>query len=252
MLTAGLLGCGNIGGIIARHRPPVHFIAVYDRVPERSRPVAERLGARVSKDFEEFVAGDFDIAIEAASVEALRTHGEAILGAGKDLVALSVGALAEPEYRERLTTRARRLGRRIRIPSGALFGLDNVKVGRISRLDKLLLRTTKPPQSLGIEMRERTLLFRGSAADCIRHYPKNVNVAVALSLAAQREISVELWVDPQVSRNTHEVLIGGEFGETEIRVANLPCPDNPATSYLAALSVLALLQDLDNPLVVGT
>jgi predicted dinucleotide-utilizing enzyme len=37
-----------------------------------------------------------------------------------------------------------------------------------------------------------------------------------------------------------------------IRTDNLPSPDNPATSYLAALSVLTLLKDLDDPLQVGT
>ena len=31
-----------------------------------------------------------------------------------------------------------------------------------------------------------------------------------------------------------------------------PVPDNPATSYLAALSILTLLKNLDSPLVVGT
>ena len=37
-----------------------------------------------------------------------------------------------------------------------------------------------------------------------------------------------------------------------IRVSNIPSPDNPATSYLAALSILTLLRDLEDPLVVGT
>lgn len=44
----------------------------------------------------------------------------------------------------------------------------------------------------------------------------------------------------------------GEFGKVDIRVVNVPCPDNPATSYLAALSIITLLNDLDNPLVIGT
>jgi aspartate dehydrogenase len=252
MLRAGLLGCGNIGGIIARQRPPVSFITVYDRAADRAQAVADPLGAAVAPTFEALIAGDFDILIEAASVDALRDHGEQILAAGKDLVALSVGALADQAYRDRLVTLARRLGRRIRIPSGALFGLDNIKVARISRLQELVLRTTKSPRSMSLQATERRLLFRGAAGDCIRHYPKNVNVAVALSLAAGQEATVELWVDPAATVNTHEILVRGEFGETEIRVANLPCLDNPATSYLAALSVLTLLRDLENPLVVGT
>jgi prephenate dehydrogenase len=34
MPRLGLLGCGNIGGIIARHAPRSPFVAVYERVPE--------------------------------------------------------------------------------------------------------------------------------------------------------------------------------------------------------------------------
>lgn len=251
-MRVGLLGCGNIGGILARHAPPVEFVAAYDRNPERAARIAAHLGARPCASFEEFIAGEFDLVVEAASVEALGSYAGAILEAGKDLLALSVGALAEPAERERLTAIARRRGRKIRIPSGALFGLDNAKIGRISGLDEVLLRTTKPPQALQLDLAERTLLFRGTARECIRHYPKNVNVAVALSLAAGREATVELWADPAAQDNTHEVLIRGDFGRADIRIANLPSPDNPATSYLAALSVLSLLHDLDNPLVVGT
>ena len=252
MLSAGLLGCGNIGGIIARQKLPVNVIAVHDRDPERANAVADKLGAEVATNFEALIGREFDILIEAASVEALSVYGEQILAAGKDLVALSVGALADQAYRDRLVRLARRLGRRIRIPSGALFGLDNLKVTRISRLDELVLRTTKSPRALNLQATERKLLFRGAAGECIRHYPKNVNVAVALSLAAGQEATVELWVDPAATVNTHEILVRGEFGETQIRVANLPCPDNPSTSYLAALSVLTLLRGLDDPLVIGT
>jgi predicted dinucleotide-utilizing enzyme len=73
-----------------------------------------------------------------------------------------------------------------------------------------------------------------------------------MSLAAGQDTDVELWVDPAVDKNVHELFIEGSFGETYIKVTNLPSPDNPATSYLAALSILSLLKNLDNPLVVGT
>jgi aspartate dehydrogenase len=63
---------------------------------------------------------------------------------------------------------------------------------------------------------------------------------------------VELWVDPSVDRNVHEVFIEGSFGETYIKVTNVPSPDNPATSYLAALSILSLLNNLSDPIIVGT
>jgi len=253
MISIGLLGCGNIARIIAAHLPAsLRVAAVYDRHPERAAALAAPLGARACGDFEAFLGEEYRVAVEAASVGALADHGEALVRAGHDLVCLSVGALADPAVRERLERAAREAGRTIRVPSGALFGLDNAKVGRISPLTRVLLRTTKPPHALGLEADERRLLFRGSAAECIRRYPKNVNVAVALSLAAGREAEVELWADPAATRNTHEVVLEGAFGAATTSVHNLPSPDNPATSYLAALSVLTLLADLDTPLVVGT
>jgi aspartate dehydrogenase len=63
---------------------------------------------------------------------------------------------------------------------------------------------------------------------------------------------VELFVDPDVERNVHEIFAEGDFGDIYIRVSNLPSPENPATSYLAALSILSLLNQMDNPLVIGT
>jgi predicted dinucleotide-utilizing enzyme len=48
------------------------------------------------------------------------------------------------------------------------------------------------------------------------------------------------------------LFVEGEFGDITITVKNLPSPENPATSYLAALSVLSLLRNLDNPMQIGT
>ena len=55
-----------------------------------------------------------------------------------------------------------------------------------------------------------------------------------------------------MDRNVHELFVEGDFGEAHIEVTNVPSPDNQATSYLAALSILSLLSNLDNPLIVGS
>jgi aspartate dehydrogenase len=96
------------------------------------------------------------------------------------------------------------------------------------------------------------MIFSGKANECIKAFPKNVNVSVAMSLAAGQDTDVELWIDPAVDRNVHELFVEGDFGETYIKVTNFPSPDNPATSYLAALSILSLLEDLNSPIAVGT
>lgn len=252
MIRVGLLGCGNVGRIIAKEHVGVRITALHDRIPERAEEAARLCGAEVYSDFSSFVGADMDIIVEAASVAAVRELAGEILSAGKDLVILSVGALADRPFRDRITALAREKGRRIHIPSGAILGLDNLKVGQIVPMKRLLLRTTKSPESLNIRAGQRMMIFSGKANDCIRKFPKNINVAVALGLAAGREADVEIWIDPDVDRNIHEIVAEGDFGEIFIRVSNVPSPGNPSTSYLAALSILTLLKNLDEPLVVGT
>lgn len=252
MITIGLLGCGNIGHIISRFQGDWRITAFYDLVPEKAAELADLTGGTAYKDFERFVEAEFDLVVEAASVRAARMYAEQVIKHRKDLVIMSVGALADPLFRESIVSCARSEGKRIYIPSGAIAGLDNLKVARISPLSRLLLRTTKSPLSLGIPASERTLVFKGKANECIKEFPRNVNVSVALSLASGQDADVELYVDPEVDRNVHEIFAEGAFGEIYIKVNNLPSPENPATSYLAALSILSLLSNLDNPLVVGS
>lgn len=252
MIRIGLLGCGNIGHIIARHSGSFEIRAVYDQVYERAQEIATISGSQAYENFEEFIAADVDIIVEAASVSAVKIYANAVLSGNKDLIIMSVGALADPVFLEEIQNSAIRYGKKIHIPSGAIFGLDNLKIGRISKFRKLLLRTTKSPESLGISADSRRMLFSGKANECIKAFPKNVNVSVAMSLAAGQDTDVELWIDPSVDRNVHELFVEGDFGETYIKVTNFPSPDNPATSYLAALSILSLLEDLNRPVAVGT
>ena len=252
MLRIGLLGCGNIGHIIAQHAEGFAIPAVFDNVPGRAEEIAAICHGKAYTDVEAFLTADVDLIVEAASVGAARAHAKAVLLNNRDLVIMSVGALTDPAFKEELMETARAKKKKIYIPSGAIFGLDNLKIGQISPITKLLLKTTKSPASLGLTATSRKRIFSGKAHECIKAYPKNVNVSVAMSLAAGQDTDVELWVDPAVDKNVHELFIEGSFGETYIKVTNLPSPDNPATSYLAALSILSLLKNLDSPLVIGT
>ena len=58
------------------------------------------------------------------------------------------------------------------------------------------------------------------------------------------------WV-PGLPRNCHELYLRGAFGEATLRLSNLPLPDNPKSSYLTALAVLATLRRLARPLQIG-
>lgn len=249
-----MLGCGNIAGIIASRGGDYALIqACHDIDIPRMQGFGGRTGAQVCDDIETLLACDFPVLVEAASVQAVRDHLPRALACGKDVVVLSVGALLDQPFQDEVRAEARRSGRRVFVPSGAVFGLDNLKVARVAPFARLVLRTTKHPRALGLGPGEsRRCLFRGPASEAVRQFPKNVNVSAAMGLAAGLEPEVELWADPEASSNCHEIEASGAFGRVSIRTENLPSPDNPATSYLAALSVLTLLKDLDDPLQVGT
>lgn len=251
MKSIGLLGCGNIASIVAREMPDLRCVAVYDLELSQARKLAEMTGARACASFLEFNQCDIDLVLEAASVDAVSLHAADILTAGRDLIVLSAGAFLAPGFKESMSALARENGAHIRIASGAVFGLDNLKVGGLSAIDELTLRTTKPPRALGCAVSERSCLFQGSVWEAVKLYPKNINVAAALALASGKEVQVEMWADPAASLNTHEVLARGRFGELQMRIANYPSPDNPRTSYLAALSVMSLLSREDDVFVVG-
>jgi aspartate dehydrogenase len=252
MRRIGLIGCGNIAEIITGFSPRDNITAVFDRHSDRADKIAKRCSAKAFTAFEAFINEPFDLVIEVASTGAVRDYADAVLRKECDLMVLSAGAMADEQFKEKLVTIAKAKKRRILIPSGALFGLDNAKIARYGEVDRVTMRTTKPPGSFGIQTDRRKSLFKGSATECIKFYPRNVNAAVALSIAAQKEVQIELWADPSVSTNTHEVHVSGSFGEASIKIENRPSPHNPSTSYLAALSVVAMISTLDSTLVVGT
>ncbi|WP_048149489.1 aspartate dehydrogenase [Methanolacinia paynteri] len=252
MIKVGLLGCGNVAHVIAKETEGFLIKACFDLMPRRAEEISKLTGAGSFSSFEEFIKEDLDIVVEAASVTAVHEFAREVLENGKDIVILSVGALADPGLKNELKETAKRTGRRIYIPSGAIMGLDNLKIGRISNISKLLLRTTKNPRSLGIETDKKTMVFSGRADECIRQFPKNINVAIALELATGHDVEVELWADPDLQRNTHEIIVEGDFGNFYLKIENKPCPDNPATSYLAALSIITLLRNLEEPIKIGT
>ena len=94
-------------------------------------------------------------------------------------------------------------------------------------------------------IREATVLFEGNALDAVRGFPQNVNVAATLALygIGPENTRVRVVADPAATRNQHEVRIEGNFGTITTKTENLPSPDNPKTSMLAALSALSLLAE---------
>lgn len=270
MLKIGVIGCGAIGTEICKAIDKklinAELVAIYDRNKERCNILFGMLNKKPEIASPNELIAKADIVVECASASAVREFGIKVLESGKQLMVLSVGALTDHNLLKKLINSAIIHNSKIYIPSGAIAGLDGLKSASVIHIDKVILNTIKSPEGLkgapfviknNIDLdsfHERTLLFEGSAEDAIKEFPANVNVAASLSLAGigVKKTKVRVFIDPHISRNIHEISVEGEFGSFTCRVENVPCPNNPKTSFLAALSAIATLKKITQPLQIGT
>jgi aspartate dehydrogenase len=205
-----------------------------------------------------------DIVVECAPARHLREVAEPALANGRTLVTLSCGALFDNFD---LVELARCHGGRIRVPSGALLGLDAVQAAALGGgIRSVQMITRKPPNGLdgapylvehgigvaGLNAAKR--VFSGSAREAARGFPANVNVAAALALAGigPDRTTIEIWADPAIDRNIHRIEVDADAARLSMEIQNVPSLENPRTGRLTPLSVIALLRKLSSPLAIGT
>lgn len=267
-LKVGIIGCGSIGTLLARHadkQKDIKLLHLFDEDRKKARGLARKLRNKTTVVKGPREMEDCDLVIEAASQDAVREHALDILDSS-DLMMMSVGALADETLLSSLRKKADEKGRKIHIPSGAVAGLDGIKSAAMGDIESVTLTTRKPPGGLkgapGIAkldvglggIRKPTVVFEGTADDAARLFPRNINVAAAISLAGigAGKTMVRIIADPFAERNVHEIVVGGSFGRIVSRTENVPSKKNPKTSHLAALSAIATLDGITKSLKVGT
>jgi aspartate dehydrogenase len=151
----------------------------------------------------------------------------------------------------------------ISVPTGALVGLDAVAAAAESQITSLRLVTRKPPAGLAgapgverIDLENLTAplkVFSGTARQVAKGFPANLNVAVALSLAGPGpdKTSVEVWADPDVTKNTHTIYMQSDVADLTLTIENIPS-ENPRTGRITAPSVISMLRKRNAPLRVGS
>ncbi len=270
MIKIGIVGTGAIGKEIARAIDDGAVPAKLEAIWDRNVPEAEAFAASLKHKTRvlplEKLVEECYIVVEAASQAAVKEVAVATLTGSKNVMIMSVGALADASLLEQIKTLAKEHHCQIYVPSGAIGGLDAVKSASMRRIDSVTLTTRKPVKGLlgapfvvknklDIEkFTEPTEIFSGPASIAIKEFPANVNVAASLSLVGigfERTI-VKVVVDPAATRNTHDIYVKGEFGEFHAKIENVPSDTNPKTSYLAALSAIATLKQVCEPLKIGT
>lgn len=204
-----------------------------------------------------------DVVVECATAAVFPEVAEPAVKAGRVFMPISVGALLSHWH---IVDLAKAHGARITVPTGALLGLDAVRAAAEGRIDRVRMVTRKPPSTLAgspylqahaidLEGLSKPLkVFEGSAREGAKGFPANVNVAAALGLAGigADRTRLEIWADPNVTRNTHTILVEADSARFELNIENIPSTDNPRTGKIVALSIIAALRSLVGTISIGT
>ncbi|MCC6777116.1 MAG: aspartate dehydrogenase [Hyphomicrobiales bacterium] len=258
MITVGLIGCGGIAqdvitAVRAQAEDTVRIVGALARSGRAEAARSRLAGVDVVETLDALIARKPDLIAEVAGQGAVAEHGEAVLRAGIDLVVISVGALADPALLARLKAAAIAGHARILLPAGAIGGIDAIAAMKVAGLTSVRYRSRKPPAAwrgspaeqvadLGA-LKERTVLYTGSAGEAALRYPQNANVTAAVALAGLgfEATKVELVADPAAPGNVHEIEAEGAAGRFVIQLEGKPSRSNPKTSALAAMSVARAL-----------
>jgi len=263
-LKIGIVGLGSIGAAVAKRiAAPLRLVAVAGRESSATAAKAAALGLSIpALALCELVAAS-DVVVDCATAQSFRHIAETTVAGGRTLVTVNAAALLDHLD---LVDVAAANGGRIVVATGALLALDAVAAAALGTIERVTMRNRKPPAGLAdapyivankielARLREPLCVFSGTARDAAKGFPANVNVAAALSLAGAGpdRTWVEIWADPALTRNVHEFELVSDSVTFFARTEGLPSPDNPKTSAIVPLSVLATLQRLQSPLRIGT
>ncbi|HYV71942.1 MAG TPA: aspartate dehydrogenase [Pseudolabrys sp.] len=265
-LRVGIAGLGAVGLEVARRLiagvPGLNLTAVAIRDAEKARRALPQVGESIPVRKMTELANDCDIVVECLPPALFREVALSAIDKGRILMPLSVAQLLENGD---LIERAKQKGARILVPTGALIGLDAVRAAAEGTIHSVKMVTRKPPAGLegapflrerGISvsgLKEPLKVFDGSAREGARGFPANVNVAAALSLAGigPDRTQLEIWADPNVTRNTHTISVEADTARFTMTIENIPS-ENPRTGKSVAPSTVAALRALVSELKVGT
>jgi aspartate dehydrogenase len=261
-LKIGLIGNGAIARLVAKFcaERPERFKIVgalglpVDKISVGDHPVVQT--------WPELQALDPELVVECAGHSAVAAYAATVLDAGLDLVLVSTGSLADAALWEKVQTAAKRSTAQLKLPAGALPGVDSLAAGRLAGLTKVTLRSSKPPRSWSGTPAETThdlakitiptVIFSGNAREAALAFPKNANVAATAALAGMgfEATTVTLVADPGVTQNVHHLEAEGAFGKLVLEINANPSPDNPKTSHMAALSIMRVLDNEATAIVI--
>ena len=263
-MRLGLIGFGAIGSEVAAawrrgELGKAQLAAVLVRRPRSNQAVVP-----ITDDVDQFFRRDLDVVLECAGHDAVRDHGVRCLKAGADLVATSIGALADDALRGGLEETARRCGRRLILASAGIGALDILAAAAVGGLDRVAMTVRKDPSAwYGTEaehlcdlasLRAPFVVYEGPVREGAVRYPQNVNIAAAVALAGVGLDRTRLTIvaDPTIRTHVVEIEADGAFGSFRFTEDIEPTAGNPKTGRVVAMAVIKTIRQLTAPVVIGT
>ena len=255
-LRIALIGYGAIGQMLfdlfKKKKPPIDIVGVLVR-PGRAKATQKAVGRKslVVETLPALLKLKPDVVVEAASQQAVIDWGETILAKGIDFMVIATGAYGDPKLWQKHIKAAEKSGARLRLPSGAIAGLDGLLAMRLGTLERVKYTSIKPPHAWTGTPAETefdlpsikvpTVIFSGSPADAGRLYPKNANLAVTVALcgAGLDRTEIDLVADPTLppGTNASKLEVVSDSGELNMYRLGRAMPDNPKTGVLTALTM---------------
>jgi len=266
-LKVGIAGYGTIGQALAAKLQdcdlPLELVAINSRDAEKAQSEASSLKTVPQAVSINELVRQCDVIVDCAPTAAFEQIATETLTAGKVLVTVNGAALLQHPEIEGL---AKDSGGRVVLATGALLGLDAVRAAALGTIYSVDMITRKPPTSLvkaeyvvknaiDLTALDKPLkIFSGSASEGAAAFPANVNVAAALGLAGigPDRTRLEIWADPALERNTHNIIVDADSARLELKIENVPTDENPGTGKITALSILAALRALVSPIHIGS
>ncbi len=259
-----IIGTGALGGIIGKEiktglSKDYELLGILGRDIEKTRDLADKIDTRAYENLEEIFKDKPDFLIEAANTQLIKDIGIKILENKINLIILSSGALADKDFYKDMEETAKRNKTKVYVPSGAVGGFDVLRAVTMMEETESKITTEKNPKSLnGAPYLEGRALseeveedvFKGTAEEAIKHFPKNVNVAVATALATNGVENTQVIIKskPAMDTNKHRIDLSGSSIRVSIEIESRPSEANPKSSSLAAWSVIGLLKNLVSPI----
>jgi aspartate dehydrogenase len=246
-----ILGAGNAANVIIDNMyEEVESFFIFDINQEKQKNIVSKFDKAQEATIDQIKDSDF--VIECASGEAVKQIYKEVLHNNKNFIVLSSGAFSDKKFRSDFIKLQKQSTSQVIIPSGAIGGLDLITAIKTT-INEIEIVTTKSPKSLGMDgLIAPEVVFQGTSVEAIKKYPKNINVAVTLSLAIEsfEKVKVKIVADPKAETNSHEIKVKSEIGDYSFTIKNHKS-NNPGTSLLAPLSIVGLLRNQKSNFKVG-